>query len=321
MKKILGINIGGTKCSVSLGEGDYDSLEILDRRVFLTSEYPHPDKALGKLAAESKEMLKGKARGISSIGISCGGPLDSNTGVILSPPNLPGWSEVAVCDFFRDIFDIPVFLQNDANAGTVAEWMYGAGRGAKNFIFLTFGTGMGAGLILNGRLYSGGQDMAGELGHWRMAQFGPVGYGKVGSFEGFCSGSGIVQLTKQKLFSEKQLRRQHPLAGREDSLSAKDVFELAGEGDALCLEVIKIAGEKFGEGLAMLIDLLNPEVIAAGSIFTRGYDLLFPAVKRVVDEEALSISAKNCRILPSALGEEIGDMAALATALYTDQYL
>ncbi|MCL1896616.1 MAG: ROK family protein [Clostridiales bacterium] len=317
MKKVLGINIGGTTCSVSLGLGDENSLEILDKRSFPTYEYPLPEAALEKFAAESERIVGGRA--ISAVGISCGGPLDIESGVILSPPNLPGWDRVAVCGFFEEACNVPVFLQNDANAGAVAEWMYGAGRGAKNFIFLTFGTGLGAGLILNGRLYSGLQGMAGEIGHWRVSSFGPVGYGKAGSLEGFCSGGGIVQLAQEKLLKDSQLGFAHPLTGKEEGLTAKDVFESAREGDGLCLEVVKVVGETFGAGLAMLIDLLNPEAIVAGSIFSRGYDLLFPIVQRVVDEEALKTPAQNCRILPSALGEEIGEMSALATAMYSNR--
>src|SRR5690606_15592063 len=135
---------------------------------------------------------------LAAIGISCGGPLDSRRGVILSPPNLPGWDRIPVVEVFQQAFKVPVALQNDANAGALAEWLWGAGRGSHNMIFLTFGTGMGAGLILNGQLYSGTNDLAGEVGHIRLAPDGPVGYGKAGSFEGFCSGGGIKQLATDR---------------------------------------------------------------------------------------------------------------------------
>lgn len=319
MSKVLGINIGGTNCSVSLGEGDESGLVIIDKAEFSTSEHPLPEDTLGKLNALAYILKDGHK--IDAVGISCGGPLNSKTGRILSPPNLPGWDDIAVCDFFKEKWDLPVFLQNDANAGAVAEWLYGAGRGAENFIFITFGTGLGAGLILNGKLYPGLSDMAGELGHWRMSPFGPVGYGKSGSFEGFCSGGGILQLTRERLLELRQLGLSHPLMDLDETLTTRDMFELADNGDALCLEIIDTVGEMFGRGLAILIDLLNPEIIVAGSIFTRRYDMLLPIVERVIESEALPISAKNCRILPSSLGEKIGDMAALATALYGIKYL
>lgn len=134
---------------------------------------------------------------IAGIGISCGGPLDSRRGVILSPPNLPGWDEVPVKAYFERETGAPAMLRNDADACAVAEWRYGAGRGCRNMVFLTFGTGFGAGLILNGALYSGSCDMAGEIGHIRAPgdpAYRPVGYGKSGSFEGYCSGGGIAEL-------------------------------------------------------------------------------------------------------------------------------
>ena len=315
MKIVLGINIGGTTCSVSVGKGGEDSLEILDRQSFCTSDYPLPAQVLEKLAAEA-EKIRGEYN-LSAVGISCGGPLNSKTGVILSPPNLPGWINVAVCDFFEKRWGIPAFLQNDANAGAVAEWMYGAGRGTNNFIFITFGTGFGAGLILDSKLYAGNQGMAGELGHWRISPFGPTGYGKSGSLEGFCSGNGILQQTKQKLLELRQLGLTHPLMGKSEALTTKDMFDLASKGDELCLEIVSTVGEMLGRGLAMLIDLLNPEVIVAGSIFTRRYDLLHPLAIRIIEKEVLSVSAQHCRILPSKLGEEIGDISALATALYS----
>lgn len=126
----------------------------------------------------------------SAIGISCGGPLDSRRGIVFSPPNLPGWDKVPITKFFSERFHVPCFLQNNANACVLAEWKWGNGKNLDNVVFPTFGTGMGAGLILNGKLYEGAKGLAGEIGHMRLARHGPVGYGKAGSFEGVCSGGG-----------------------------------------------------------------------------------------------------------------------------------
>ena len=121
---------------------------------------------------------------LKRIGISCGGPLDSKKGMIYSPPNLPGWDKCLLQRYLQMKFGVETALQNDANACALAEWLMGAGRGTSNMVFLTFGTGMGGGLILNGRLYSGTNDLGGEVGHIRLAKDGPVGFGKAGSFEG-----------------------------------------------------------------------------------------------------------------------------------------
>ncbi len=191
----IGIDVGGTKCAVIAGTGD---MEILKRISFPTETRKGPDHAINLLLNSASEITGqlGKA-GLKAIGISCGGPLDSKKGIVQSPPNLPGWDNIPIVNLFRKRFSIPVFLQNDANACALAEWKFGAGKGTDNMIFLTFGTGMGAGIIIDGRLYSGSNDLAGEVGHIRLAEQGPEAYGKKGSFEGFCSGTGIALIAKE----------------------------------------------------------------------------------------------------------------------------
>ncbi|HEV8082158.1 MAG TPA: ROK family protein, partial [Chitinophagaceae bacterium] len=254
---------------------------------------------------------------VLGIGISCGGPLNSKQSIILSPPNLPGWDEVPVVKNFADKFNLPVSLQNDANACALAEWKFGAGKSFQNIIFLTFGTGMGAGLILNGKLYSGTNDMAGEAGHIRLSNTGPVGYGKAGSFEGFCSGSGIAQLAqmkaKEKLQAGEKVSFCKSIAGINE-ITALSVAEAAHNGDPLAKEIYQLSGTYLGKGIAVLIDILNPEVIIIGGIFERSGELLIPAMEKIIKEETLSLSRNVCRIVAAALGENIGDYAALSVA-------
>lgn len=181
MKKLLlGIDIGGTKCAVCLGEYGGYGLRIAAKKRFETP-VGNPWKAVEKLLSLSAEILEENTappESLSAIGVSCGGPLDSKRGVILSPPNLPGWDGIEISAAFESRFGAPCGLQNDANACALAEWKFGAGRGLESMVFLTFGTGLGAGLILGGKLYSGANDNAGEVGHVRLAGRGPVGYGK-----------------------------------------------------------------------------------------------------------------------------------------------
>jgi glucokinase len=198
-------------------------------RFLLQVKRQAPEGVLKRLEQESRHLAE-KGGTVSGIGISCGGPLDSKRGLILSPPNLPGWDNIPITEYFSSRFHVPVFLQNDANACALAEWRYGAGKGLDDMVFLTFGTGIGAGLILNGKLYEGKQSMAGEAGHWRMASFGPIGYGKAGSFEGFCSGGGIAQLARQKILEQLQMGKKHPLAEKLENISAKDVSRFAWGG-------------------------------------------------------------------------------------------
>ena len=201
------------------------------------------------------------------------------------------------------------------NACTVAEWKFGAGKGTRNLIFLTFGTGLGAGLILDGRLYEGANGLAGETGHIRLAENGPLGYGKFGSFEGFCSGGGIARLGRSMVSDAKKSgERSILLAVPDETLTAKTIAEAADSGDKLARRIYARSGEYLGRGLALLIDLLNPECIVIGSIFARSENLLRPSMELAVEREALEVPRKSCRIVPAALGNAIGDYAAIAAA-------
>jgi glucokinase len=318
MNVLAGFDIGGTKCAVVLGAEEMGAMEIIAKRKFPTPG--SPGETLERLMEELESLLEENPRfQLEAIGISCGGPLDSRKGLILSPPNLPGWDRVDIVSPIRKRFHIPVGLQNDANACALAEWKWGAGKGTKNMIFLTCGTGMGAGLILDGKLYTGTNDMAGEVGHIRMEEDGPIGYGKAGSFEGFCSGGGIARLA-QKLVQEwleqgKETSICRSLEGLPD-ITARTVAEAAREGDQLAVQIFRMVGTYLGRALAILVDVLNPERIVIGSIYARQKPLLEPVALEVLAQEALPLSLKVCEIVPSGLGENVGDFAALSVARY-----
>lgn len=318
----LGLDIGGTKCAVILGRSTEAAPEILGRLSFATASAESPEKALEKMCGLGDALLeenKIPKESLSAIGISCGGPLDSRKGLICSPPNLPGWDRIPAAEIVRRHFGVPVLLQNDANAGALAEWKFGAGRGCSNMAFITFGTGFGAGLILDGRLYSGTNDNAGECGHIRLTDFGPVGYGKSGSVEGYCSGGGIAQLGKTYLYELVQQGAESELCGLYRSgteITAKLLAEYARKGDETARHVFDVSGEMLGRTLSIMIDLLNPERIIIGGVFARCTDLLLAGCENVIRREALTPSAQVCSVLPAGLGEQIGDYAALAVAAY-----
>ncbi len=290
---VWGLDIGGTKCALVIGDR---TGKVLARWQVATADYGADWQRL------INDLLK-NAEGIYTrplaAGVSCGGPLSSARGVIMSPPNLPGWDDVHIVDWLQNRINVPAFLQNDANACALAEWQFGAGRGCKNMVFLTFGTGMGAGLILDGRLYAGTNDMAGEAGHMRLAPDGPEGYGKRGSFEGFCSGGGIRQLAQMEL-------------GKD--LSCKQLCELADAGDADARRVLEKSADYLGRALAVLIDILNPERIVIGSIYARAERHFKDGALSAIRREALSLSSGVCEIVPAGLGDSIGDIAALSIA-------
>jgi glucokinase len=300
----LGIDIGGTKCAVSLATPE---AQILDKLVFNTEESKGPEQAIVKLIASAHELLKKHPHELLAVGISCGSPLDPEQGIILSPPNLSSWQNVQIVKIFSDEFRVPTFLENDANAGALAEFAFGAGRGFQNIVFITFGTGFGAGLILNGKLYRGTNCYAGEIGHIRLAKSGPVGYHKAGSLEGFCSGQGLIQLADS-------LRVKYPNSILAQSPSAAEMRLAAEAGDELALEAFSISGEYLGRGLAILLDILNPELVIIGSIFVRCEQFIRPAMEQMLNLEALSFAREVCKVVPAGLGDAVGDYAAFSVA-------
>lgn len=318
---LIGFDIGGTKSAVVLGQTEDVSkgIDIKDRIAFPTEG--GPKATISKLFSSAEEILArhGLKNGdVAGIGINCGGPLDAKKGIILSPPNLPGWDEVHIVEMTEEHFGVKAFVQNDANAGAMAEWMYGAGKGYNNVIFFTFGTGNGAGLILDGHLYSGTTDLAGEVGHMRLTETGPVGFGKDGSFEGWCSGGGIAQLGQIYARKRIQMGQKTAYCSTLDELpkvTAKSVAEAAYAGDETALAVYKTVSEYLGRGLALVIDILNPEVIVLGSIFVRSASLIEKDMWRVIKEEAISYSAAAVKIVPAQLDEHIGDISALVLAV------
>ena len=315
-RNLLGIDIGGTKCAIIYGIQEGDNLTLVDKKKFETTNV---DDTIEHILAGIEEMMR--LYGLTSsntdaIGISCGGPLNSSEGVILSPPNLPGWDNIPIVSIVERRIGIKVKIQNDANACALAEWKFGAGKGTKNMVFLTFGTGLGAGLILNGALYSGTNDNAGELGHIRMAEYGPVGYGKKGSLEGFVSGGGIAQLAKMFLLEKFQKGEKVSWCTLQDleQVTAQKVAEAAIRGDKLAQSIYETSAIYLGRGLSVVIDILNPEVIVVGGIYSRNKDMMEAVMQKIIDEEALSNANKVCVVKPAALGENIGDYAALSIA-------
>ncbi len=298
---ILGLDIGGTKSAVVLGTAQG---EIRWRTQFATAPERGFRPVFDDLVQAAQEGMQHSADRIEAISVSIGGPLDALKGVIKSPPNLPWWNDIPLKQLLGDRFSLPVFVEHDGNAGALAEFFFGAGRGFRNIIFLTMGTGFGAGLILNGKLYRGTTDTAGEVGHIRVAEDGPLSFGKKGSLEGFGSGTGMAKLA----------RAMFPAVWNE-SATVIEVYAAWKEGSEEARQVFERAGAYLGRGFAMLADLLNPERIILGGIGMRIGDTFLPTAERVFREEALPQAVEACRIVPAALGERIGDVASLCAAL------
>jgi glucokinase len=318
-KRILaGVDIGGTKTAVLISA---QPPEVIAHVEFPTQVAKGPQHAIGLIKKSLHEMLAAQGLALASIlrlGVSCGGPLDRVRGIIQSPPNLPTWDNVPLKTILEEEFQVECLIENDANAGAVAEHRFGAGQGCRNMVFLTMGTGLGAGIITDGRLYRGTIDLAGEIGHVRLTRSGPVGHNKAGSAEGWASGGGMAQLAARSVAEAQRKGRKTLLADYVRSgkpISAREVGAAARKRDAVAVDILRSTGERLGEVLAILVDVLNPERIVIGGLAMRLGSLLLDPARRVMCREALPQSASVCEVVPAALGESIGDVAALSVAM------
>lgn len=313
---LVGVDIGGTKTAVVLSR---ELPNVLARIEFETLPEEGPARTIGEILKSIAELLAVAKLGdgvVAAIGVSCGGPLDRRKGIIQSPPNLTTWVDVPIVQILAEEFGVPCHLENDANAGAIAEHRYGAGRGTQNMIFLTMGTGLGAGMVLNGQLYRGASDMAGEFGHVRLTASGPVGHNKPGSVEGWVSGGGMAQAAMQAIrtATQKGVRTSLAAFGEAGILTPRHIAAAALGGDTIAKEIITSTGERLGEALAVLVDILNPECIVMGGLAMRFGDALLTPARSIMEREALPLPAHSCRLVPAALGESIGDVAALCVA-------
>jgi glucokinase len=284
MAVALGVDIGGTKGAVTLFEAD-------NWRIAKRWEFPAPPTFQAYFGLIKQAIAELGAAEPIAVGIACGGPLDSKRGLVRKPPHLPDWDDVPIAQLLSEYCGCPAFLQNDANAGALAEWLWGAGRGCDDVVFITFGTGFGAGIISGGHLVEGRTGQAGEIGHVRLHDKGPVAYGKAGSVEAFCSGGGIEQLYGQP---------------------AKTLFDQARQGDAKALKAVRAVAQDVGRAAAVMIDLFNPERVILGGIYPRTLDLLEAPIGQAAREDSLPRNWEDVTVLPSALGDRIGDHACMA---------
>ncbi|HVU13272.1 MAG TPA: ROK family protein [Phototrophicaceae bacterium] len=301
---IIGFDVGGSKIAVV--EGDYQA------KIYQRSAIPdHAGKpfeqtfaAMALAAEQLRDQAERDRRSVRAISVSIGGPLDIERGIIKSPPNLPGWDNIPLKDRLAERLGLPVYVEHDGNAGALAEFLFGAGIGQQNVLFLTMGTGLGAGIILNGQIYRGTTDTAGEVGFIHITDDGPVAYGKAGTWEGVCSGAGLIKLAHLR----------YP--GRwPESITTRDLIGAALAGETEAVALVHEMGEWLGQGCAILVNTLNPQRIIVGTLGTVFGDLLLDPARRMLAEYGLPISAAACQIVPSALGDSLGDTAALIAAI------
>ncbi|MBN1936587.1 MAG: ROK family protein [Anaerolineae bacterium] len=316
---VFGVDVGGTKLATVLATRDG---QILHKVRLPTEAHLGPAFGVERIKAMLRQNLV--ETGIASteimgIGVACGSPMDAEQGIILGPPNLSNWNPVPIKSILEDEFGIYAQLENDANAGALAEWLFGAGKGKRNVVYMTMGTGIGGGLILDGRLYSGANGNAGEVGHMRVVdRDGPLcGCGKRGCLEAFCSGPSIARRTREAVqtVSADKSRALLALAGSVETLNAEHLFAAARQGDELALCLVDETAHYMGVGLANIIQAINPEAIVLGTIATEQGDFFLDRVRQVVRAESWPQVSEVVEILPSPLGSQVGDYGAISIVL------
>ena len=315
---VVGIDIGGTKLATVVADG---TGHILGKVRKPTLSEKGPEYALNLLfdmVRETVNLAGVEQDSISAIGVSCGGPLDTKTGIVYSPPNLPGWDALPLKTKLESEFQVPVTIENDANASALAEYRFGGGRGYNAVLYMTMSTGIGGGIVLDGQIYHGANDSAGEVGHQILLPDGPLcGCGKRGCLEALCSGPAIARRTQAAI--RKQLGNKKASTtlltltdGCIEDVKSEHVLEAARTGDVLALELVSETAYYMGWGIANLVNVLNPDIVLLGTIAIAAGDLLLDPIRETVSKFAMTRPAAAVEIKPAQLGDALGDLAAVA---------
>lgn len=308
---VLAIDIGGTKLAAGVVGGDG---RMLVRGEVPTHAAEGLDPVLGRIVELGHELLsRPEVAGVrvERIGVGCAGPVDIKAGLVFQPPNLPGWARVPLTDHLQRAFGLPTVLENDANAAALGEFRYGAGRGARSIVYMTVSTGIGGGIILDGKVWHGVKDAAGEIGHITVCPDGPLcGCGNRGCLEAMSSGPSIARRAREAVASGRQTR----LSAIAKPTSA-DVVRLAQEEDPVAAEVWAEAVKYLGIGVAAVITFLAPERVVIGGGVTKAGDYLFRPLREQAWQRIRLVPVESVPILPAALGPDVGILGAAAVAL------
>jgi glucokinase len=306
---VLGIDIGGTNLVVGSVSEDGSVLHAMQ------SEPTHAEAGatavLDRLVALAERVIAQTRReipgaNIVGVGIGAPGPLDTKSGIVLLTPNL-GWVNMPLRQIIRDRLGLPAMLDNDANCAVLGEWWVGAARGARHAIGITIGTGIGGGLVLDGKLYHGASDVAGEIGHATIDTEGRrCKCGNYGCLEAYASGPNIAVRAVEELEVGASSCLPGMVGGDLSKITAQTVYEAAHQGDVLALEVVNDTAKFLGTGIANLLNVFNPEVVVVCGGVTLAGDHLFVPLRREVARRAFKPAVQACRIVPGELINSAG---------------
>ena len=314
-KPVLAMDLGGTKIMAAI-----ISSKVIAKEYQLTLADEGPQSVISRVMSVIDRLLGLRNLApsqLDSISIAAAGAIDSEKGLVTSSPNLPGWRDIPLRDMVRGKYGVNTFLINDASAAVLGEHHSGAGKGVNNLIMLTVGTGIGGGIIINDRLYSGPSGSAGEIGHMTIDVNGPkCSCGNIGCLETLSSGTAVAKEAIRRLGQGERSSLTEIVEGKIEDITAEKVSLAARGGDPLALEVISKAATYLGVGLVNLVNIFNPEMIIIGGGLAKMGDLLLEPARRVVRERAFPLSARLVRIVPSQLGD---DAAVLGAAIFARQ--
>ncbi|MCH7599766.1 MAG: ROK family protein [Myxococcales bacterium] len=310
----LGIDLGGSKLAIAIADPDARLIAHQTRPSQISGD---PEADVSAIAADAADLISRSgltASDFDAVGLSVPGPIDHERGAVLDPPNLPGWENVPLRARMSELLGLPVRLENDANAAALAEWRYGAGRGAHNLVYLTMSTGVGAGLILDDRLYRGHRGRASEFGHTCIEWGGErCGCGRSGCLEAYLGGASWTRRLRE---ITPTTSRVCALAGDRGLVQPEHVVAAAGEGDAFACEEMERFNHYLARAIAALTFTLAPEVVVLGTIATAaGEELCFEPVRALVNAQVWPTLRDGMRILPSGLGDQLPYYAGVCVAI------
>jgi glucokinase len=316
---VIGVDLGGTK--IFAGALSVDGSKTHGMRSIATQAELGAEGVVDRIVGLIDDVIldtvneTGASRkDFVGIGIGAPGPLDREKGLVIVAPNL-GWRDFPLRDRVSSRLGLPATLDNDANCATVGEWWLGAARGGRNVVGITIGTGIGGGLILDGELYHGSSDVAGEIGHTTIDVNGRhCKCGNYGCLEAYASGPAIATRAREALVREDTASILPGMVdGQLDRMTAEIVYDAAKKGDALANEIVRDTARYLGAGIATLLNVINPDVVVVAGGVTRAGEALFGPLRTEVRRRAFNPAVTACRIVPAELPGTAGVVGAVAT--------
>ena len=307
-KYVVGVDLGGTKIYTALVDLEGN---IIKEKTVETLAHEGEQAVMGRIIDTINYVVDGTDKNlIKSIGIGSPGPLDVKNGIIIENSNLP-FKNFAIVKTIKETYDLPTYLDNDANVATLGEFMFGAGKGTENMVFITASTGIGGGAVLNGKLFRGSTGNALEVGHMTVATEGPrCGCGNLGCAEALGSGTAIGKRAKEAVLSNVVTSLKN-----YENVTAKEVFKEAANGDRVAKNILNTSLTYLGIAVANTITNFDPEKVVVGGGVVNGGDIVIDTIRNVVEERCMAAFVENCTIEKAVLGGKAGVLGAAALAI------